>query len=131
MRALLIQGRTVLKFAGDDNLGLLSQIGGYVFAVLCVVRAMNNENDPGQERDLQERIVSLIRANQQARRTPLTDGELQKLNAAARRLDQMLKATADEDQQALKNAAARLDQLLQDIAAGRDVTSDLKRRQSD
>jgi cell division protein ZapA (FtsZ GTPase activity inhibitor) len=92
---------------------------------------MNNESDPGQERNLQERIVSLIRANQQARKTPLTDEELQKLKAAARRLDQMLKAAADEDQRALKNAAARLDQLLKDMAAGKDVTNDFKRRGSD
>lgn len=89
---------------------------------------MNNENDQNRERDLRERIVSLMRANQQARKKPLTGEELQILNTAAMRLDQMLKAAADEDQQALKRAAARLDQLLNDIAAGKDITNDLKRR---
>jgi len=89
---------------------------------------MNSENDQARERDLRERIARLIRANQQARRKPLTDDERQKLNAAARRLDQMLKAAADEGQQLLKTAAVRLDQLLKDIAAGKDVTNNLKRR---
>jgi hypothetical protein len=89
---------------------------------------MNNQNERG--RDLLERIVSLIRANQQARKTPITDEELHKLSAAARRLDQMLQVGVDEDQQTLKTAAARLDQFLKDIAAGKDISNNLKRRRS-
>jgi len=89
---------------------------------------MNNENERGTEHDLQQRIVSLIRANGQALKKPITDEEVQNLKAAAGRLDQMLKAAVDADRQLLRSAAARLDQLLEDIAAGKDVTYDLKRR---
>ncbi|MGD1082564.1 MAG: hypothetical protein ABR881_29980 [Candidatus Sulfotelmatobacter sp.] len=46
------------------------------------------------------------------------------------RLDQMLKAAVDADGQVLRSAAARLDQLLEDIATGKDVTHDLKRRRN-
>jgi hypothetical protein len=69
---------------------------------------MNNENEKGREHDLRQRIVSLIRANEQALKKPITDEEVQKLKAAA----------------------ARLDQLLEDIATGKDVTYDLKRRRN-
>jgi hypothetical protein len=83
---------------------------------------MNNENEKGREHDLRQRIVSLIRANEQALKKPITDEEVQKLKAAAARLDQMLKAAVDADGQVLRSAAARLDQLLGDIAGGKDVT---------
>ena len=91
---------------------------------------MNNENEKGREHDLRQRIVSLIRANEQALRKPITDEEVQKLKAAAGRLDQMLKAAAVADGQVLRSAAARLDQLLEDIATGKDVTYDFKRRRN-
>ncbi|MHB8214572.1 MAG: hypothetical protein ACYDDS_00700 [Candidatus Sulfotelmatobacter sp.] len=91
---------------------------------------MNNENqtEKGTEDDLRQRIVSLIQANGQAVKKPITDEEVQKLKAAAVRLDQMLKATVDADREVLKGAAARLDRLLEAIAAGKDVTDNLKRR---
>ena len=91
---------------------------------------MNNENEKGREHDLRQRIVSLIRANEQALKKPITDEEVQKLKAAAARLDQMLKAAVDADGRVLRSAAARLDQLLEDIATGKDVTYDLKRRRN-
>lgn len=89
---------------------------------------MNHENEQDRERNLRKRIVSLMRANEQAHKKPITSEEQQELNAAASRLDQMLKAAADADRQALRSAAARLDQLLEDIRTARDVTNDLKRR---
>jgi hypothetical protein len=89
---------------------------------------MNNEDNQSREPALRERIVSLIQANQRARKKPITDEELQKLKTAASRLDQMLNAAGDADRQALSSAAARLDQLLEDIRTGKDVTNDLKRR---
>ena len=67
---------------------------------------MNNENEKGREHDLRQRIVSLIRANEQALKKPITDEEVQKLKAAAARLDQMLKAAVDADRQELRSAAA-------------------------
>jgi hypothetical protein len=103
---------------------------GAVFCVLLLARAMNNENEKDREHDLRQRIVSLIRANEQALKKPITDEEVQKLKAAAARLDQMLKAAVDADGQVLRSAAARLDQLLEDIATGKDVTYDLKRRRN-
>jgi hypothetical protein len=91
---------------------------------------MNNENEKGREHDLRQRIVSLIRANEQALKKPITDEEAQKLKAAAGRLGQMLKAAADADGQVLRSAAARLDHLLEYIATGKDVTDNLKRRRN-
>ena len=91
---------------------------------------MNNENEKGREHDLRQHIASLIRANEQALKKPITDEEVQKLKAAAARLDQMLKAAVDADGQVLRSAAARLDQLLEHIATGKDVADDLKRRRN-
>jgi hypothetical protein len=103
---------------------------GAVFCVLLLARTMNNENEKGREHDLRQRIVSLIRANEQALKKPIANEEVQKLKAAAARLDQLLKAAVDADGQVLRSAAARLDQLLEDIATGKDVTYDLKRRRN-
>jgi hypothetical protein len=91
---------------------------------------MNNENEKGREHDLRQRIVSLIRANEQALKKPIRDEEVQKLKAAAGRLDQMLKAAVDADGEVLRSAAARLDQLLDHITTGKDVADDLKRRRN-
>jgi GTP cyclohydrolase I len=90
---------------------------------------MSNEYHQDRERALRERIASLIRANAQAPRKPITDQEQQKLQAAANRLDQILEAAEDEDRLALKNAAARLGQMLKDIRKGKDITIKLKPRQ--
>ncbi|HZQ93734.1 MAG TPA: hypothetical protein VFA67_01915 [Candidatus Sulfotelmatobacter sp.] len=87
----------------------------------------NDDNQAGQD-ELRKRIASLMRANQQARRKPITGEELKTLENAAGRLDKMLNAAAGADTDALKSAAARLDQLLEDIRQGKDVSEDLKRR---
>jgi hypothetical protein len=42
----------------------------------------------------------------------------------------MLKAAVDADGQVLRSAATRLDQLLEDIATGKDLTDNLKRRRN-
>jgi len=87
------------------------------------------DNDcPDQERDVRERIASLIRSTERAPATPVSGAELRKLKAAVTRLEEMLKAAVDADLQALKSAAARLDQMLANIGKGKDVTGDLKRR---
>ena len=91
---------------------------------------MNNENEKGREHDLRQRIVSLIRANEQALKKPITNEEVQKLKAAAARLDLMLKAAVDADGEVLRSASARLDRWLEDLATGKDVTYDLKRRRN-
>ena len=90
---------------------------------------MHNEDNQDGERDVRERIVSLIQAAEQTHKKQISGEELQKLKLAASRLDEMLKSAAEADVQALKGAAARLDQLLADIGTGKDVSHDLKRRQ--
>jgi len=89
---------------------------------------MTNGDNEDREHDVRERIASLIRATEQARKKQITGEELQRLKTAVSRLDKLLNAGADADRQALKNAAARLDQLLSEIGTGKDVSSDLKRR---
>jgi cell division septum initiation protein DivIVA len=91
--------------------------------------AMNSGDNQGMDRDVRERIVNLMQSIGKGSKKQIPPEELQKLKSAASRLDQMLKAAANADQHALKSAAARLDQLLSDIRAGKDVTSNLKRRE--
>ena len=91
--------------------------------------AMNSRDNQGPDRDVCERIVNLMQSIGKGPKKQIPAEELQKFKSAASRLDQMLNA-ANADQQALKSAAARLDQLLSDIRAGRDVTSNLKRREN-
>ena len=87
---------------------------------------MNDEDNQDQARDVGKRIASLVRSIGEGPEKQNTREELQKLKAAADRLDQMLKTAADADREALKNAAVRLDRLLVDIRKGKDVTSRLK-----
>jgi hypothetical protein len=84
-----------------------------------------------QDRELQERIASQIRAAESTRTASVTDQELKALQAAASRLDQLLKSGADADAQALKNAAARLDEILAGIGAGKDMTGQIRKRQEE
>ena len=91
---------------------------------------MGDQDKEGREREVRDRIVNLLQATEQARKKQITDEELHQLKTAACRLDQMLRAAADADLEALRTAAARLDQLLAHIGAGKDVTTDLKRRSS-
>ena len=88
---------------------------------------MTNQDNQG-ERDVRERILSLMQATEPAHKKQITGEELEKLKTAAIRLDQMLKAAEVENVQALKDAASRLDQLLAKIGKGKDVSSSLKRR---
>ena len=83
---------------------------------------MPNDDASSPDPALRERIANLIRSNDQAPKKPISQEELQKLKAAASRLDQKLQDTVDADRHSLKNAAARLDQFLADIRAGKDLT---------
>lgn len=98
--------------------------------VSCVQVPMNSRDNQGPDRDMRARIVNLMQSIETGPKKQIPSEELQKLKSAAGRLDQMLKAAANADQQALTSAAARLDQLLSDIRVGKDVTSNLKRRES-
>jgi len=91
---------------------------------------MNSGDNQGPNREVRERIGSLMQSIGKGPERPIPAEELRKLKSAASRLDQILKAAANADQQTLKSAAARLDQLLCDIRAGKDVTGNLKRRKN-
>jgi cell division septum initiation protein DivIVA len=91
---------------------------------------VNSADKQGPDRDLRERIANLMQSIGKGPKKQIPAEELQKLKSAASRLDQMLKAAANADHQALKSAAAKLDQLLSDIRAGKDVPSNLKRREN-
>jgi cell division protein ZapA (FtsZ GTPase activity inhibitor) len=85
-----------------------------------------DSQDP--QRALRDRIVTLMRANEQARRNPVSDDERRHLKSAASRLDQMLNATADAEREALAGAAERLNRLLRDMQAGKDLTGKVRLR---
>jgi hypothetical protein len=111
------------------------QISSDTVYVSFVQVAMNSGDNQGPDRDVRERIANLMQSIGKGPKKQIPTEELQKLKSAASRLDQMLKAAANADPQAfdpqaLKSAAARLDQLLSDIRAGKDVTSNLKRREN-
>ena len=92
---------------------------------------MNDESNQAPGRDLGMRIASLVRTiGRGPQKQVAGEEELQKLKAAANRLDQMLKAAADAEREALKTAADRLDRLLVDLRKGKDVTKKLKREMS-
>jgi hypothetical protein len=91
---------------------------------------MNSGDNRGPDREARETIVNLMQSIGKGPKKETPAEELRKLKSAASRLDQILKAAANADQQTLKSAAARLDQLLSDIRAGKDVTSNLKRREN-
>jgi hypothetical protein len=98
--------------------------------ISCVQVPMNSRDNQGPDRDMRETIANLMQSIGKGPKKQVPAEELQKLKSAASRLDQMLKAAANADQQALTSAAARLDQLLSDIRVGKDVTSNLKRREN-
>ena len=87
-----------------------------------------SEDYQDRERDVRERIVSLMQSIGQAPRKQITSAELQKLNNAVERLNQILKSGKDADLETLRSAAVRLDRLLSDIRKAKDGTNDLKRR---
>jgi cell division septum initiation protein DivIVA len=115
----------------DDNLDChLASNSSDTVHVSFVQVAMNSGDNQGPDRDVRERFVNLMQSIGKGPKKQIPAEELQKLKSAASRLDQMLKAAANADQQALKSATAKLDQLLSDIRAGKDVTSNLKRREN-
>ena len=58
----------------------------------------------------------------------VTVEERKLLQDAVGRLDQLLSASAETDVETLRAAAERLDVLLRQIAAGKDVATDVKQR---
>ena len=90
---------------------------------------MSDNDQQDRERNLRERSLRVMRANNHPPRQ-VTAEEKQELKAAANRLDQILRAASEADEQNMRNAAARLDQLLKDLRQGKDVVTQLKRRRN-
>jgi hypothetical protein len=89
---------------------------------------MNSEDHLNEARTLGERIAELIRANEHAPKKTLPPNELQKLKAAAGRLDGLLSDAAHAETEELKNAVSKLDQLLKNISSGKEVAPKLRLR---
>jgi hypothetical protein len=87
-----------------------------------------NDDNQGREREVKQRIASLMQSIGPGTGKPISGDEAQKLKAAAGRLDQMLKDAGEAEREALKEAAGRLDRLLIDIRKGKDVANRIKRR---
>ena len=62
-----------------------------------------------------------MHAHESAARNNISQDELQKLKAAAGRLEQLLADAAGAETEDLKKAASRLDQLLKELGAGKDI----------
>jgi hypothetical protein len=89
---------------------------------------MTSEDHLNEARTLGERIAEVIRTNEQAPKKTLAREELQKLKAAAGRLDRLLSDAAHAETEELKNAVTKLDQMLKNISAGKDVAPALRIR---
>jgi hypothetical protein len=87
---------------------------------------MSNEEQNGQGA-VQDRIARFMQAEHGGKKR-VTDEERKLLQSAVGRLDQLLSASAETDVQALRAAADRLDLLLREIAAGKDVATEVKQR---
>jgi hypothetical protein len=97
---------------------------------------MDNDSSQDREHDVRDRIADFMQAETQTQGKPATKEELQTLQLAVGRLDQLLADAAADDQaqrkrateeevQTLRAAVARLDQFLVEINRKRAV-SELK-----
>jgi molecular chaperone DnaK (HSP70) len=89
---------------------------------------MTSEDHLNEARTLGERIAEVIRTNEQAPKKTLPSEELQKLKAAAGRLDRLLSDAAHAETDELKNAVTKLDQMLKNISAGKEIAPALRIR---
>jgi len=89
---------------------------------------MGSDDNQNSERELREKIASLMQSISQSPIQQIPTDQLAKLKTAATRLDHLLKSNADQDQQSLKTAVEKLDQLLSNIRKGKDVSESLKSR---
>jgi hypothetical protein len=99
-------------------------------------RLMGNDTSQDREHDVRDRIADFMQAEAQAQGKPATKEELQTLQLAVGRLDQLLADAAADDQaqrkrateeevRTLRAAVARLDQFLMEISTKR-AASELK-----
>ena len=105
---------------------------------MFAVGLMGNDDNQDRGRAVRDRIANFFQANEDDQRKRATNEELQRLEHAVGRLEQLLTDAAPEEQtqcnpvtqeetQALQSAATRLDQLLANIS-GKQGTSGSKVR---
>jgi hypothetical protein len=82
---------------------------------------MSAHEKQDEDRSVGERIAEVMRAHEPVVGEKISQLDLQKLKAAAERLEQLLADAAGAEKDDLKKAASRLDQLLKDLGAGKDV----------
>jgi hypothetical protein len=91
---------------------------------------MSSEENQVGARTVGERIAEVIRANESAPKKNLAPDDLQKLKAAAGRLEQLLTEAANAETEELKSAVSKLEELLKNIGAGKDVAPSLRLRKT-
>ncbi len=89
---------------------------------------MSADEQQNEDRTVAERIAEVMRAHETIAGKKVSQPDLQKLKAAAERLEQLLADAADAEKDDLKKAASRLDQLLKDLGAGKDVAPGFRLR---
>jgi hypothetical protein len=78
-------------------------------------------DEPEHESKVRERIASFVQSDAQVQKKELANSEVQALQSAAGRLDQLLADREQAEVNLLLAASSRLDQLLAQIGAGKDV----------
>ncbi len=89
----------------------------------------NQEQAP--ELDVRARIARLLEAEQKIHNKSISREEIQVLTAVTARLDRLLARVAAAEVEDLQSAASRLDQLLKDISDGKDVPAKIRRDKRD
>lgn len=78
-------------------------------------------DEQDHEGKVRERITSFVQSEEQVQKKELANSEVQVLQSAAGRLDQLLADREQAEVNLLLAASSRLDQLLAQIGAGKDV----------
>lgn len=89
----------------------------------------NQEQAP--ELDVRARIARLLEAEQKIHNKSISREEIQVLTAVTARLDRLLARVAAAEVEDLQSAASRLDQLFKDISDGKDVPAKIRRDKRD
>ena len=85
-------------------------------------------DESGQDSGVRERIANFVQSDAQVQKKELATSELQALQSAAGRLDQLLEEGQQAEVNLLRAATSRLDQLLAKIGAGKDVATMIARQ---
>jgi predicted house-cleaning noncanonical NTP pyrophosphatase (MazG superfamily) len=89
---------------------------------------MSDEKNQDNARTIGERISEVIRSKERAPAKHLAPDELNKLKAAAGRLEQLLSDAVNAETEELKTAVSKLETLLKNLGSGKDVAASLRLR---